>query len=62
VDVAVDADIKFAGDINVLGDNRNGTHPALQTTIDGGRGVPQLHLDLHERVGQISVDREGVLR
>lgn len=62
VDVEVSADIKFAGDIDVLGDNRNGTHPSLQTTIDGGQGVPQLHLDLHERVGQISVDREGVLR
>lgn len=62
MDVEVNADIKFAGDIDVLGDNRDGTHPSLQTTIDGGENVPQLNLDLHERVGQIIVDREGVLR
>jgi phage shock protein PspC (stress-responsive transcriptional regulator) len=62
MDVQVNADIKFAGDIEVAGDNRNGTNPSLQTSLDGGENVPQLTLDLHERVGQIVVDREGVLR
>lgn len=62
VDVDVDASIGFAGDIDVAGENRDGTAPQLHTTIDGGEGVPQLSLDLHERVGQIIVDREGVLQ
>ena len=62
VDVDVDANIDFAGDIDVAGENRNGTDPQLHTSLDGGAGVPHLTLDLHERVGQILVDREGALR
>lgn len=57
VDVLVHADIRYVGGIDVNGQNTGGANPHVDTVIDGGPGVPQLTLDLHERVGQITVDK-----
>lgn len=62
VDVVVDADISYVGGIHVDGESRTGDSPTLHTVIDGGTGVPQLRLDLHERVGQIKVVQEGAFQ
>ncbi|HEU4568184.1 MAG TPA: PspC domain-containing protein [Marmoricola sp.] len=59
VDVDIDAELKFAGDIDVAGQNHSGLHPVLRTTLDGGPDAPQLNLDLSGQVGQITVFREG---
>jgi hypothetical protein len=57
VDVVVHADIRYVGGIDVNGQNTGGANPHLDTVIDGGTGVPRLTLDLHERVGQITVEK-----
>ncbi|HET8559927.1 MAG TPA: PspC domain-containing protein [Marmoricola sp.] len=62
VDVVVNADISYVGGIHVDGQSREGGSPSLHTVIDGGNGVPELTLDLHERVGQIKVVQEGAFQ
>lgn len=61
VDVAVNADIRFVGGIHVDGESRTGGSPSLHTVLGGGPGAPHLTLDLHERVGQITV-RQGAFQ
>jgi phage shock protein PspC (stress-responsive transcriptional regulator) len=61
VDVAVNADIRFVGGIHVDGESRTGGSPSLHTLLAGAPGAPHLTLDLHERVGQITV-RQGAFQ
>jgi len=53
----VDADLSFAGDINIDGANQGGFDPSLNHTVNGTADpqAPTISLDLDGRVGQITV-------
>ena len=59
VNALVDADMHFAGDINIDGSERSGFDQSLTRTITGSTdpNAPTITLDLDARVGQITVDR-----
>ena len=56
VDVDVEATIRGAGEVNVLGETRNGLGTInLDRSVDGGEDVPAFDLDLDLAVGNIEV-------
>ena len=57
VNAVVNAEMLFAGDITIDGSQRGGFDQSLTRTITGSTDpdAPTLTLDLHARVGQISV-------
>ncbi len=59
VNAIVDADMHFAGDINVAGSERSGFDQSLMRTITGSTdpSAPTITLNLDARAGQITVDR-----
>jgi hypothetical protein len=59
VNAVVDAQMHFAGDINIDGSERSGFDQSLTRSITGSTdpNAPTLHLDLDARAGQITVDR-----
>lgn len=58
VDVVVDAEIRFGGEIEVDGLVQSGNDVALRTVVDGGEQVPTLELDLDLTMGHIEVRQE----
>jgi hypothetical protein len=59
VNAVVEADLSFAGDINIEGTHRGGFDPSLTRTVIGSAdpNAPTITLDLDARVGQISVEQ-----
>jgi phage shock protein PspC (stress-responsive transcriptional regulator) len=60
VNVVVDANLRFAGDIEVDGSERGGLSPDLSRTIESAtnsESAPTLTLEIRGRVGHISVQR-----
>jgi phage shock protein PspC (stress-responsive transcriptional regulator) len=57
VNAVVNAEMRFAGDITIDGSQRGGFDQSLTRTITGSTdpNAPTLTLDLHARVGEISV-------
>lgn len=55
VDVAVEADISFAGEVTVLEERRGGTGVSLRRDVDGGPGAPSMDLEVDLVVGEIRV-------
>ncbi len=58
MDVRVEADIRYGGQITVGDEVRSGWNPSLDTTLDSPRAdAPQVDLELDLRVGEIVVDQ-----
>ncbi|QNN51498.1 PspC domain-containing protein [Nocardioides mesophilus] len=55
LDVAVDAEIGIAGDVNVDGTLDEGRSPRVVRVVDGGKDVPTLTLEADLSVGSIEV-------
>lgn len=55
VDVAVEADISFAGEVTVLEERRGGTGVSLRRDVDGGPGAPSMDIEIDLVVGEIRV-------
>jgi phage shock protein PspC (stress-responsive transcriptional regulator) len=60
VNAVVDADVHFAGNINIDGSERSGFDQQLTRTITGSTDpeAPTVRLDLDVRAGQITVDHD----
>jgi phage shock protein PspC (stress-responsive transcriptional regulator) len=60
VNAVVDADMHFAGDINIDGSERSGFDQSLSRTVTGSAdpNAPTITLNLDARAGQITVDRD----
>ena len=59
VNAVVDAEMHFAGDINIDGSERSGFNQSLTRSVNGSSdpSAPTLTLNLDARAGQITVDR-----
>ena len=55
IDVAIDADVAVAGEIDLLGQQRGGTGVSLDRDVDGGADAPSMELELDLVVGSIEV-------
>jgi len=55
IDVAIDADIAVAGEVDLLGQQRGGTGVSLERDVDGGVDAPSMELEIDLVVGKIEV-------